>query len=331
VFSIGIIQNSFGGSPARQIDLLQSWSQVNNGDFQQVFTAKAVENAFDRVAVKLRQPADYTLNVSSEYIEAPGPGRLLVSQQDSNQGAAVELILDASGSMLKRLEGKRRITIAKAVLIDTITQIIPEKTPVALRVFGDKQANACRTDLAIKLEPLDSQKAKNIISKINAKNLAKTPIADSLAQVASDLKSHEGKKIVILVTDGEETCEGNPEEVIDQLIEQGIDVRLNIVGLAIDDEELKAQFNQWSNQGGGQYFDSDNSESLKKSISQALKTPVSVYALSGELIKEGVVNGEALELPAGTYQIKIYGNETKVIDNYHIKGEVTQEIDLSTL
>lgn len=331
IFSIGIIQNDFGGAPAQQIDLMQSWSQVNNGDFQQVFNAKAVENAFDRAAVKLRQPADYTLKVSSEYIKAPGPGQLIISQENSNQAAAVELILDASGSMLQRLDGKRRITIAKEVLIDTVTQIIPEKTPVALRVFGDKQANACRTDLAIKLEPLDSQKAKNIISNINAKNLAKTPIADSLAKVATDLKSHQGKKIVILVTDGEETCDGNPEEVIDKLIEQGIDVRLNIVGFAIDDEELKAQFNQWSNQGGGQYFDSNNSESLKKSISQALKTPFSIFSLSGELIKEGVVNGEALELPAGIYQIKIYGSEMKVIENYHIKGEVTQEIDLSKL
>ncbi|KAA3641725.1 MAG: hypothetical protein DWP95_06275, partial [Proteobacteria bacterium] len=66
-------------------------------------------------------------------------------------------------------------------------------------------------------------------------------------------------------------------------------------------------------------------------ISQALKTPFSVYSLSGDLIKEGVVNGEALELEAGIYQIKIYGSEMQVIENYHIKGEVIQEIDLSKL
>ena len=328
VFSIGIIRNGFGGNSHRQIDLMQSWSRVNNGDFQQVVNANQVEYAFDRAAVKLRQPADYTLNVSSDYIKAPGPGKLSISQDDSKNSGAVELILDASGSMLKRLDGKRRINIAKEVLIKAVTETIPEGTPLALRVFGDKQANACRTDLAIKLNPLDRNKAKSIISNINAKNLAKTPIADSLAKVANDLKSHKGKKIVILVTDGEETCEGNPEEVIAKLVEQGLDIRLNIVGFAIDDEDLKAEFNQWSIQGGGKYFDSNNPESLKASISDALKTPFSVFSLSGEMVSEGVVNGEPLELPAGHYNIKVYDSDVKSFESYHIKGDVGQEIEL---
>ncbi len=328
IFTLGIITNGFGGNPTRQIDLMQSWSRVNNGDFQKVNTVAEVEHAFDRIATKLRQPANYTVNMSSEFIKEPGPGTLIISQDNSKQSSAVELILDASGSMLKRLDGKRRINIAKEVLINAVTEIIPESTPLALRVFGDKQANACRTDLAIQLNPLDRNKAKDVISKINAKNLAKTPIADSLAKVATDLKSHKGRKIVILVTDGEETCDGNPEEVIAQLVEQGLDIRLNIVGFAIDDEDLKTEFNQWSIQGGGKYFDSNDPESLKASISNALKTPFSVYSLSGELIKEGVINAEPMVLPAGKYTIKVYGNEITTYENYYIKGDSEQVIEL---
>lgn len=328
IFSIGIIGNGFGGNPNRQIDLMQSWSRVNNGTFQKVVTSAEVEQAFDQAATKLRQPADYTLNVTSEYIKAPGPGTLAITQDDNSQSIAVELILDASGSMLKRLDGKRRINIAKEVLIKTVTEIIPAKTLLALRVFGDKQANACRTDLAIKLMPLEPNSAKKVIKKIYAKNLAKTPIAGSLAKVATDLKAHKGKKIVILVTDGEETCDGNPEQVIEKLIEDGIDIRLNIVGFAIDDDALKAQFNQWSTQGGGKYFDSNNPESLKESVIQALKTPYSVFSQSGELIQEGTVNGKPLELPAGYYTIKIYGSEIKTYEKYRIKGEVLQRIEL---
>lgn len=328
IFSIGIIGNGFGGNPNRQIDLMQSWSRVNNGDFQKVITAAEVEGAFERIANKLRQPADYTLNLSSEYVKEAGPGVLIISQEDNTQSSAVELILDASGSMLKRLNGERRINIAKHVLINAVTEIIPAKTPLALRVFGDKEANACRTDLAIKLKPLDPNSAKSTIEKINAKNLAKTPIADSLAHVASDLKAHKGKKIVILVTDGEETCDGNPEEVIEQLIKDGIDIRLNIVGFAIDDEELKQQFHKWSIQGGGKYFDSNNPESLKNSVSHALKTPFSVFSLSGELIKEGVVNDTALELPAGYYHIKVFGSDVISFENYLIKGDSEQTIEL---
>ncbi|MFK8010396.1 MAG: VWA domain-containing protein [Marinicellaceae bacterium] len=329
IFSIGLINGSSNNTHDTQMDLMQSWSSVNNGEFDKITTNADLGIVFDKAASKLRQPAKYGLKVESEFVEAPGPGTLKIIEESEVSSTAVELILDASGSMLKRLNGKRRINIAKEVLVKAVTEIIPPKTPLALRVFGDKQANACRTDLAIKLSPLNPIIAKSKLENINAKNLAKTPIADSLAKVASDLKDHKGKKVVILVTDGEETCDGNPEEVIQQLINDGIDIRLNIVGFAIDDEELKQQFNDWSVQGGGKYFDSNNSESLKESISNALKTPYSVFSQSGELMKEGVVNGESIELPSGFYTIKVYGGTVKTYKNYQIKGEQSQQINLT--
>ena len=330
VFSLGLVGTpGFGGKLQDQVDLLQSWAHVNNGEFIKVVDRNDADQAFARAAAKLRMPADYQLVVDSEYIKQPGPGQLQISQSASSQsGGAVELILDASGSMLKRLNGNRRINIAKDVLKNTVTEVIPQGTPVALRVFGDKEANACRTDLAIKLQPLQPQAAVKVIDSINAKNLAKTPIADSLAKVAGDLKSHQGQKIVILVTDGEETCDGNPQEVIAKLIEDGMDIRLNIVGFAIDDEELKEQFQQWSTQGGGKYFDSNNPESLKQSVNEALKVPYSVFDRNGELVSEGTVNGEPIELPAGYYTIKIFTQEVQVIENYQILGEQLQRVEL---
>lgn len=323
VYAIGIIN---ANNPTNQLHLMQSWSRSNSGDFHRVYDAADVNQAFERAATQLRQPAHYQLTLNSEFIKAPGPGKLLITQSSNNQDTAVELILDASGSMLKHLNGKRRINIAKAVLINAITKTIPQGTPLALRVFGNKQANACRTDLAIKLSPLKPKSAASIIDKIQAKNLAKTPIADSLTKVKSDLNAHKGKKIIILVTDGEETCEGNPQQVIDQLIDAGLDIRLNIIGFEINDESLKQQFQQWSNQGGGSYFDSDNTQSLNNAITQALKTPYSVYSQSGELLKQGNVNGDPIELPAGLYNIKVHNNKVTSYDNYQIGGENTQTI-----
>ena len=99
-----------------------------------------------------------------------------VSGSGSAAGAgAVELILDASGSMLKRLDGTRRIEIAKAALVDLVEDVLPSGSPFALRVFGHKEVDSCRTDLEIPLAPLDTPKAKQTIGAIEAKNLAKTP------------------------------------------------------------------------------------------------------------------------------------------------------------
>ncbi|MFK8011614.1 MAG: hypothetical protein AB8B80_06205 [Marinicellaceae bacterium] len=46
-----------------------------------------------------------------------------------------------------------------------------------------------------------------------------------------------------------------------------------------------------------------------KTLKKALQVPFAVFSLSGELIAEGTVNGQALGLPAGFYNIKIYADE----------------------
>ena len=311
-----------GSSHGVPEDLMQSWANVNNGYYDNTLTSTQMDRAFDRAKTMLRQPADYTLEAVMTFEEAPGPGTLnVVAKKKGLSGGAVELILDASGSMLKRLDGKRRINIAKEVLTKAVTDIIPAGTPVALRVFGHKKPNACETDLEIKLQPLKPAAAKKTISKINAKNLAKTPIAASLAKVESDLAKVKGKKIVILVTDGEETCEGKPAEVLKRLADKGFDIRLNIVGFAIDDAELKRQFESWAEQGGGKYFDASDEASLNQSVNDALRTPYSVHDQSGQLVAEGTIGGDPLMLDAGFYRIKVSGSSPKGFEKIEVVGE----------
>jgi len=252
IFGLGVgSQGALGRNPAREQDLMQDWSRVNGGHYTNLLSEGQMEIAFDRASTMLRRPAEYTLEVSSTFREAPGPGSLKVIAQEGEAATsgAVMLILDASGSMLKRMGGKRRITIAKEVLIEAVNQHIPPGTQVALRVFGHKEPNSCRTDLEIALKPLDPAAATSTIERVNAMNLAKTPIADSLARIESDLKQAQGRKVVVLVTDGEETCDGDPEKVIQRLQDKGFEVSLNIVGFAIDDDELESQFQSWSELG----------------------------------------------------------------------------------
>ncbi len=309
-------------------DLMQSWANVSDGYYDNPQTASQMGIAFDRARMLLRRPAYYSLTASLNFEETPGPGTLrVVAKNKGLQGGAVELILDASGSMLKRLDGKRRISVAKEVLSNAVTDIIPAGTPLALRVFGHKKANACQTDLEIKLKPLDPKSAKKVISKVNAKNLARTPIADSLAKVESDLRKAKGKKIVILVTDGEETCEGKPQDVLKKLADKGFDIRLNIVGFAIDDAELKSQFENWAEQGGGQYFDAGNESSLKQAVEKALQTPYTVYNQKSEIVAAGTVGGPAVELDAGHYRVKLTSPVAMTFEKIEVFAEQEKLIE----
>lgn len=246
---------------------------------------------------------------------AATPGFLEVSATASNVKPGydtVEVVLDASGSMLQKLDGKRRIDIAKATLGTLLDALKPADTHFALRVFGHRKADACDTELLLPPAPAQTASIRQTISKLEAKNLARTPIADSLAQVQQDLVATKGKSLVILLTDGEETCDGDPAAAIRKLRASGLDVRVNIVGFAIGEYALKQQFSGWADAGGGTYFDAQDAAALSSALTQSLQVPFMVLNRNGVAVASSVAGEAALELPAGDYKIKSGNHEMPV-------------------
>jgi hypothetical protein len=235
------------------------------------------------------------LEVVGQAAGVPGPGN-----------GAVEIILDASGSMLQRIDGVRRIELAKQALNDLVGGIVPAGTPFALRVFGHREAGSCRTDLEIPLAPLAPGTASARVGAIQALNLAKTPIAASLGLVTQDLAGARGPVVVVLVTDGEETCEGDPAATIEALRGSGMDVRVNIVGFAIDEQQLRETFVAWSRLGNGRYVEANDGAELAAAMRESLATPFEVLS-GGEVVGAGLVNGAALRLVPGTYTVRLLG------------------------
>jgi hypothetical protein len=260
---------------------------------------------------------------SSPIEVTPGvvPGHLRVTRPAgagaASPAGAVEVILDASGSMLQRLDGRRRIEIAKDALGGLLRDVVPAGTPFALRVFGHREADSCRTDLEIPLAPLAAAGAAAKIRGIEAKNLAKTPIAASLERVPEDLAGVEGPAVVVLVTDGEETCGGDPRAVIERLTRSGFDIRVNIVGFAVDDLALEEEFEAWARAGGGRYVEAHDGEQLARAMGSSLEEAFEVLDGS-EVVATGVVGGDPVELPPGAYRVRLVAGARPV-------GEVTIE------
>ncbi|MCF8879326.1 VWA domain-containing protein [Hyphobacterium sp. SN044] len=248
-------------------------------------------------------------------VPAPNPpGQLVVTQARValGSGDAVEIILDASGSMLQRLGGERRIAIAKATLTELVTDTIPEGTGFALRVFGHRESDSCRTDLEIPLGPLDPSAAAAAIDGINAMNLARTPIADSIRRVPSDLEGITGQRVLIVLTDGEETCDGDPAAAIQALRNVVRGVRVNIVGFAIDDADLERTFESWATAGGGRYFSAADAEGLGEAMTRAVATWFEVLDEDGVTIATGVTGSDPITLPTGDYRVVARGGEVPV-------------------
>ena len=66
---------------------------------------------------------------------------------------AIEIIFDASGSMLQRFEGKRRIDVANRVLKE-LHEDAQTGMPAALRVFGNDKPGFCEPISLLRLLPL---------------------------------------------------------------------------------------------------------------------------------------------------------------------------------
>ncbi|MCP5144080.1 MAG: VWA domain-containing protein [Gammaproteobacteria bacterium] len=265
------------------------------GDYELVYMTRA-GRVMDRHPLAIVQPPT-------------PPGTLQVTQSGAllTDDDAVEIILDASGSMLQRIGGERRIEIAKSTLHHLVSDIIPAGTGFALRVFGHREADSCRTDLEVPLAPLDRAAATSAIANINAMNLARTPIADSIRQVQTDLANVRGQRMLVVLTDGEETCEGDPAAAIQALRELGWDVRVNIVGLAIEDATLAATFESWAAIGQGKYFAAADAAGLGKAFSRAVAMRFEVLDATGTVVATGLTGDEPLTLPPGNYRVVANG------------------------
>ena len=315
IFTMAIL----GSRASNAEDRMQNWAAAQSGHYSKFNTSEELTHGFQRASCYLRRPAGYSIVSNISYDAPPEPGTLqLVEQTEQTElsaSGALELILDASGSMHKRLGDSTRLKVSQEILSDLVTNVIPADTPVALRVFGNREERTCRTDLEIPLAPANPTELASAIQNVNAQAYAKTPLADSLRLVASDLKSVTGPKNVILVTDGEESCGGDPAAAIASLRNQGIDVRINIVGFAIDDKALKDSFASWAELGGGTYYDAPDAETLKAGLQQALRHPYEVVDSDGKVIASGVVGGKPIEIPEGVYQINVLSDPVRRIED----------------
>jgi hypothetical protein len=266
--------------------------------------------------------------VSSE----PGAIRVVTADGGAamppNAGGAVEVILDTSGSMLQPMGDQLRIDVAKDVLTDVVTTQLPAGTQTAMRVFGTVPGS-CDTSLAIPLGPLDPASAASTVASIQAIDEVRTPLGASLEAAGTDLRGVEGPRLIVLITDGEETCGGDPGAVISALAAQGVDIRVNIVGFAIDDPQIEQTLAAWAEQGGGQYFSATNADDLGPALNQALQPTFEVEDSDGFTVGSGIVNGDPVPAPPGRYTVVVNTAPPVTIERVAVEPGETTEVDLA--
>ena len=248
----------------------------------------------EEVRVTLRAPGCGTLVTRAERVGEPA---LSISDR------GVEVVLDASNSMWGRLDGTPKIEIAKAVLQDAL-RTLPPDVALALRAYGHRQPRERRdcTDSEL-LVPLASGERAAIRQAIDEiKPRGQTPLALSIREAGADFADFPGERAVVLVTDGIESCGGDPaREARD--IHDRMRLPVHVIGFGIGsnaDEDADA-LRSIADASGGQFFLASNAEELREALKATVGTRFSVQR-DGKPVASGVLGSDApIRLPDGEY------------------------------
>lgn len=200
----------------------------------------------------------------------------LFTPAQSSEDISIALILDASGSMQAKLKsGERRINAAKAA-VGSFARSTADETRLSLWAYGHQshrsKKNCADIQQLTKYQPLGDNRA-DLIAKADAlKAQGYTPISDILEQAANDLKSESSaqSRAVVLVSDGKETCEGDPCAVAKALAEADANLVIHTIGFAVD-VAARYELQCIARQGRGKYFEAADVDKLSESLSKATK------------------------------------------------------------
>jgi Ca-activated chloride channel homolog len=198
---------------------------------------------------------------------------LLVVPAASPQGVVtnVELILDASGSMYAALPaGGSRIAVAKDVLSSFVNKLPADPNlNVGLRIYGATaaagSAGACKdSKLVLPIKGVDRSALIDTVVRTRPKG--STPIAYSLEQAGADFAVDKSRKLIVLVTDGIESCNGDLKKAVQSIKDRGIDVDLRVIGIDLDAAAQK------SFDGVGTFENATSASELASALGKATKS-----------------------------------------------------------
>ncbi|WP_059174255.1 VWA domain-containing protein [Bacillus sp. FJAT-27445] len=190
----------------------------------------------------------------------------------------VEILLDSSGSMANKMGSKTRMELAKEA-IRKFASSLPKEANISLRVYGhkgtgaekDKQLSCGSNELVYSPQSYNATELDSALEKF--KPAGWTPLAEAIKAAQDDLanfKGKENKNIIYVVSDGIETCGGNPVEAAKTLKASGIDPVVNIIGFDLNSKDAK-ELQSIAKAAGGVYKNVQDQNSLQREFQKSVQ------------------------------------------------------------
>ena len=229
----------------------------------------------DEIVKRLeKSPTLFTLDAAqvAELKQAGATEGLLQAMQKGRPGPAAAgpkvtdfaIVLDCSGSMGEPTrDGQVKMLVAKRVVTELIARM-PEKLRVTLVIYGyDRDLNCQAVQVARPLGELGSSGKSELAAIIaGLQPVANTPIARALEVTGAELAKNDAPCGLVLLTDGKETCGGNPTEVAANLAARlHLSYGVNVIGFDVQDDE-RASLTEVARAGRGKYYNAQTAAEL---------------------------------------------------------------------
>lgn len=195
-----------------------------------------------------------------------------VADETEQPAPKVELVLDVSGSMRTRdIDGDSRMAAAKQAFNDVL-DATPQEVQLGIRTLGanyrgnDRKEGCKDTAQLYPVGPLNRTDAKTAVATLQPTGW--TPIGPALLKAADDLNGGTGTRRIVLISDGEDTCQPlDPCEVAREIAAKGIGLTIDTLGL-VPDAKTRDQLSCIADATGGTYTDVRHKQQLSSRVGQ---------------------------------------------------------------
>jgi len=191
------------------------------------------------------------------------------------------IVFDASGSMAGNLgqgimtEKPRIFEVRRA-----LSRVLPNITQyrkVGLITYGPGPYRQCNVHLDLKPIADATEPIMTVVTGLNP--AGKTPLTEAVEQAAEVLDHQRKPGVVVLLTDGEETCNRDPCELGKKLTATSSNLTVHVIGFQMKNftwtgESSVLEVKCLAKETGGLYISAKNEEELVKAFQQTLGCPI---------------------------------------------------------
>ncbi|KAB8137518.1 VWA domain-containing protein, partial [Gracilibacillus oryzae] len=177
------------------------------------------------------------------------------------------ILIDASASMHEKIDGKKKWESA-AEAVANFAEALPGNATLSVRVYGHKGSSnyedkelSCSSTENIYNGSYDADLLESSLAEIYPSGF--TPIALALESSKGDIPETAEEAVVYVVSDGMETCDGDPAQMAQELVDEDIQTVVNIIGFDVDDEGEQL-LTEVADAGNGEFVYVDSDRELKR-------------------------------------------------------------------